>query len=419
MTATATLALGEAPACGVRLCDEQRLAEAGRLPFAPSKLLQRAPSDRVLSKLSNEVPNVSNEVPNEVPNEAMGSERVQRADAGLSRDRGLVLMVALPCLNEAKTVEAVIAGVPAEIPGIRRIEIVVIDDGSSDETGRLAARAGAQVVTHERNRGLGATFREAVDLALAKGADILVNIDGDGQFDAADIPSLVAPIVAGGADMVTASRFMNEQTRPEMPAIKRWGNSQVANIVALLTGVRFKDVSCGFRALSAEALLRLNLVGGFTYTQETFIELVFKQLNIVEIPVKVRGTREFGTSRVASNLPLYAFRALQIMLRAFIAFRPLVFFATLSALFAVPGFGLLLFLCTHYLRTGLFSPHIWSGFVGGSFAFLSMSTLVTGLVADMLVRIRLNQENSLYFLKSTEWRRQREMSDAAAGTGSP
>lgn len=337
----------------------------------------------------------------------MESERVQQADADQSRDRGLVLMVVLPCLNEEKTVESVVAGVPKEIPGIRRIDIVVIDDGSRDETGKLAAQAGAEVVTHERNRGLGVTFREAVDLALAKGADILVNIDGDGQFDPADIPSLVAPIVEGGVDMVTASRFMTGQTAPEMPAIKRWGNAQVANIVALLTGVRFNDVSCGFRALSAEALLRLNLVGGFTYTQETFIELLFKQLQIVEIPVAVRGTREFGTSRMASNLPLYAARALQIMLRAFISFRPLVFFSTLAAAFALPGFGLLLFLVAHYFQTGSFSPHIWSGFVGGSFAFLSISTLVTGLVADMLVRIRLNQEASLYFLKSAEWRRRR------------
>ena len=317
-------------------------------------------------------------------------------------------MVALPCLNEAQTVERVIAGVPKDIPGIRRIEVVVIDDGSTDETGSLAAQAGTEVVTHERNWGLGATFRDAVDLALAKGADILVNIDGDGQFDAADIPSLVAPIVEARADMVTASRFMAEQEPPEMPALKRWGNHRVAGIVSLLTGVRFKDVSCGFRAFSAEALLRLNLFGRFTYTQETFIELLFKQMSIVEIPVNVRGTREFGTSRIASNLPLYAFRALHIMVRAFISFRPFVFFAALSAFFAVPGFGLLLFLATHYLQTGGFSPHIWAGFVGGSLSFLSVSTIVTGLVGDMLARIRLNQENSLYFLKSAEWRQRRK-----------
>ena len=325
-------------------------------------------------------------------------------------------MVVLPCLNEAQTIERVIAGVPQDIPGIRRCEIVVFDDGSTDDTARLAALAGARVVRHESNRGLGATFREAVDLALERGIDILVNIDGDGQFDPADIPLLVAPIVGhgahsgahSGADMVTASRFMPGQTPPEMPAIKRWGNHRVAGIVARLTGSHYRDVSCGFRAFSSEALLRLNLFGKFTYTQETFIELIFKQMKIVEVPVRVRGTREFGTSRIASNLPLYALRALHIMLRTFISFRPLLFFTTLSALFAAPGFGLLLFLGGHYLQSGKFSPHIWAGFVGGSLAFLSASTIVTGLVADMLVRIRLTQENSLYFLKRAEWSRRRQ-----------
>jgi glycosyltransferase involved in cell wall biosynthesis len=323
-------------------------------------------------------------------------------------------MIVLPCLNEAQTVGGVIAGVPAEIPGISRIEIVVIDDGSTDDTAGLAARAGAQVVVHESNRGLGATFREAVDLALARGVDILVNIDGDGQFDAADIPTLVAPIVEDGADMVTASRFMAGQTPPEMPAIKRWGNHRVADIVSLLTGSRYRDVSCGFRAFSSEALLRLNLFGTFTYTQETFIDLIFKQMKIVEVSVPVRGTREFGSSRIAANLPSYALRALHIMLQAFISFRPLVFFTALSALFAAPGFGLLLFLAVHYLLNGKFSPHIWAGFVGGSLSFLAASTIVTGLVADMLVRIRLTQEKSLYFSKSADWRRRRQGEGAQA-----
>jgi glycosyltransferase involved in cell wall biosynthesis len=328
-------------------------------------------------------------------------------------------MVALPCLNEEQTVERVIAGVPSNIPGIRRVEIVVIDDGSTDETGRLAARAGAYVVTHARNHGLGASFREAVDLALSRGVDILVNIDGDGQFDAANIPTLIAPIVESGADMVTASRFMAGQKPPEMPAVKRWGNRRVSNIVELLTGARYMDVSCGFRAFSAEALQRLNLFGNFTYTQETFIELIFKRMNIVEVPVDIRGTREFGSSRIASNLPLYALRSLQIMLRAFISFRPLAFFATLAALFATPGLGLLFFLGTHYLQTGKFSPHIWAGFVGGSFTFLALSTIVTGLVADMLMRIRLNQESSLYLQKSAAWRQRRDLERQASPPSAP
>jgi len=321
---------------------------------------------------------------------------------------GLSLMIAIPCLDEAQTVARVIAGVPQTIEGIGRIEIVVFDDGSSDDTAKVAEQAGAEVVVHERNLGLGFTFREAVSLALSRGTDVLVNIDGDGQFDSADIPTLVLPVVEGQASMATASRFLLRELIPEMPAIKRWGNRRVAGIVALLTGVRFEDVSCGFRAFSSEALLKLNLFGSFTYTQETFLELVFKGMNVVEIPVSVRGTREFGVSRVASNLPRYAFRSLQIMLRAFISYRPFVFFLGVSSLFAVPGLLLLVFLAAHYLRVGTFFPHIWAGFVGGSLSFMALSTVVLGLLGDMLVRIRMGQEDALYFLKSAEWQKRRE-----------
>ena len=145
--------------------------------------------------------------------------------------------------------------------------------------------------------------------------------------------------------------------------------------------------------------MRMNLFGSFTYTQESFLDLVFKNLSILEIPVKVRGTREFGTSRIASSLPRYALRSLQIMLRAFISYRPFSFFLTIGSLFLATGFGFLAFLGLHYIQTGAFTPHIWSGFVGGSFTFLGISTLITGFIGDMLVRIRMNQENMLYHLK--------------------
>jgi hypothetical protein len=143
----------------------------------------------------------------------------------------------------------------------------------------------------------------------------------------------------------------------------------------------------------------MNLFGTFTYTQEAFLDLLFKGLVIREVPVQVRGTREFGTSRVASSIPRYALRSLQIMLGAFISYRPLSFFASMASFFLLIGLGCLLFLGTHYLRTGAFTPHIWSGFVGGSFAFLGVITLVIGFVGHMLMRVRMNQEDILYFLK--------------------
>jgi hypothetical protein len=174
--------------------------------------------------------------------------------------------------------------------------------------------------------------------------------------------------------------------------------------VHLLTGKRYRDVSCGFRAFSRETLLRMNLFGTFTYTQECFLDLIFKDLVILEVPVEVRGVREFGKSRIASSIPRYAARSLKIMLRAFISYRPFRFFLAIASVFLVLGFALLGFLGIHYLRTGAFTPHIWAGFAGGSFCFLGFSTLITGIVGDMLVRIRMNQEMMLYHLRRQDSR---------------
>lgn len=315
----------------------------------------------------------------------------------------LTLLVVIPCLNEESTVGRVVRGVPRQIPGVSRVDILVIDDGSTDATAERAREAGAEVLSHARNIGLGKTFREAVGFALSRGTDILVNIDGDGQFEPGQIPVLVRSMIDRRAQMVTASRFLDPTMIPTMSRVKKWGNNRVAKIVALLTGKRFRDVSCGFRAFSKDALLSLNLFGDFTYTQECFLDLVFKDMTIVEVPVRVRGTREFGESRIASSIPRYAVRSLQIMVRAFISYRPLRFFSAIAALFLSVGAALLGFLGIHYLRTQAFSPHIWAGFVGGSFGFLGILTLVIGFIGDMLMRIRSNQEDILYFLKRARW----------------
>lgn len=318
---------------------------------------------------------------------------------------GRKLVVLIPCLDEEATVGRVVAGVPERVEGFDRVEVVVLDDGSSDATAERARAAGARVVRQPRNLGLGRTFRNGVRQALARGADVAVTIDGDGQFDPGDIPRLVAPLVAGEADMVTASRFAEPELVPEMPRIKRWGNRWVAGIVTLLTGQRFHDVSCGFRALSRRTLLQLNLFGTFTYTQETFLDLAFKGLHIVEVPLPVRGVREHGESRMASSVWHYGRRSLAIMLRAFVSYRPFVFFSSVAAVFLALAFGLLGFLLVHYLQSGAFSPHIWAGFVGGSFGFLGILALLMGVLGDMLVRLRGNQDKMLYHLRRQRYLR--------------
>ena len=185
---------------------------------------------------------------------------------------------------------------------------------------------------------------------MRRGADIIVNIDGDGQFDPADIAKLVHPILEGEADFVTCSRFSDPAIRPIMPVVKYWGNRVVTHIINWVCGgTNFTDVSCGFRAFNREAAYRLTLFGRFTYTQETFIDLFSKGLRMAEVPLKVRGVREHGKSRVASSIFKYATNSLPIIFRAMRDIQPLKFFGGIAALLFVPGFLIGAFVTAWYL----------------------------------------------------------------------
>ncbi len=314
------------------------------------------------------------------------------------------LIVLLPALNEEQTVATVIASIPKNIPGITSQEVIVVDDGSSDQTAAHATAAGAIVVSHGWNRGLGVAFQTGVDAALKRGADIVVTIDADGQFDPADIPALVKPVVGGRADVVTASRFLDPTMRPEMSWIKRWGNRRVAGLVSFLSGRKLADAACGFRAYSREALLNLNLFSRFTYTQETLLNLIFKGFRVQEIPVKVRGVREHGTSRVANNLWHYAFMTANTMFRTVLDYRPLRVFGWLGAMLFIAGLVCELFVLIHYIDTGMVTPYKTVGFTGGLLNLVGLGVGMIGLVADMVNRVRMTQERVLYFSKLHRYR---------------
>ena len=309
--------------------------------------------------------------------------------------QGLHLLVAMPALNEAATIVRVIEAIPQDIEGVSRVDVLVVNDGSTDRTAELAQEAGASVLTHEESRGVGAAFHSALRYAIDKGVDLLVTIDSDGQFNPADIPKIALPVIHGKADFATASRFKDPALVPEMPEIKKWGNRQMSRLVSRLTGLSFDDVSCGMRCYGRRALINLNPLGTFTYTQEVFLNLAFKKMRIVEVPVKVRGVREVGKSRVASNLWNYAINTSKIIFRAYRDFHPLRFFGGLSLLLAVPGVGLAVFLAIHYLRTGEFSPHKWAGFTAGTLFGLSLMLLMMGILGDMMHRHRVYLEELL------------------------
>ena len=297
------------------------------------------------------------------------------------------LIIQIPALNEADSIGAVLDSLPKTMHGIDDIACVVVDDGSTDDTGALAEQHGAVVLRHDSPRGVGEAFRTGLARSLQLGADIVATIDADGQFDPADIAKLVEPIIKDQADFVSASRFKDPALTPDMPYAKHWGNRVIARWLSRMTGREFFDVSCGMRAYSRPAALRLNPQGGFTYTHEVFLCLAFSGLRIKEIPVSVKG-RKHGDSRVANNLLRYAWRAASIILATYRDYRPLAFFGTMAGVFGLPGLVSLAFLYSHWLLTGAFTPYKYIGFAGGLLCGAALLIYLIGLVAAMLVRLR-------------------------------
>lgn len=314
----------------------------------------------------------------------------------------LRLIAQIPALNEEKSIERVVSTIPREIPGVDEVIVLVVDDGSWDRTADLARAAGAVVVSHAQNRGVGAAFRTGLAKATDLGADIVVTLDADGQFNPADIPKLIDPILKGEADFVTASRFMDPALVPEMPATKRWGNDFMARWVSSLTHKRFRDVSCGFRAYSKNAYLRLNLLGNFTYTHEVFLTLAFADVPIQEVPIRVRGVREHGKSRVANNLFHYGWRTAFIILKTYRDYRPLRFFSKIALGLVALGILFFAFLLSVKIRTGVFTPHKWAGFAGAAFLGAGGVVFLVGVVAEMLDRIRASADESLFRIRRLE-----------------
>ena len=319
----------------------------------------------------------------------------------------LSLLVVIPALNEERTVGQMIRQVPRDIPGIGVVEVLVVDDGSKDRTAEEAERAGARVIRHPSTRGVGGSFHSAVAYGLDHGADLIVSIDADGQFDPADIPRLIVPVVAGEADFATASRFKDPALTPHMPTVRLWGNRLMSAFMSHLTGQKFYDVSCGMRCYGRRAALQLYLLARFTYTQEVFLNLAYRQVPIVEVPIRVRGVREFGRSRVAGSLWRYAFRTATIIVRSYRDYRPLHFFGLLALGLLAAATGLAAFFLLHYVRTGQFHPHTWAGVGAGACFGLAVLMLHLGVIGDMLNRHRIYLEELLYRLRDAGLARER------------
>jgi len=338
-------------------------------------------------------------------------------DAPDRRRQGLRLLVVIPALNEARTIGRVISRIPRDIPGISETRVVVIDDGSTDGTGRVAEEHGARVLRNQKTQGLGRVLRRAFDLVVEEGADVLVHVDGDGQFNSRDMRLLVEPILEGRAQFVTGIRFGPGAAPQRMGLARYLGNVGMARLISVLTGRRFYDSACGFRAYAAEVALRLNPMGSHTCSQETLLEIAFRGFSIEQRAVRVRGTRRYGRSRVAHSLLRYGYQAALIIARTYRDYRPLRFFGVVGSALAGAGIVLGGFFLRHYYLTGRFTPHLWAGFSGAFFFGTGCLLVLTGILADMLDRIRLNEEEILYQQRLQRWRERR--GEAGALSESP
>lgn len=306
------------------------------------------------------------------------------------------LVVTIPAYNEEKSIFAVIEGISSEMEGVDAVETIVIDDGSSDGTINEALRAGAhEVVSHKINKGLGTTFRDGLEAALRRGADIVVNIDADGQYNAAEIPMLIKPIVERKADIVLGWRDISNLDH--MPAGKKIGNRLATLVTRQLSGFPIKDAQTGFRAFSREAAARLTLFGKYTYVQETIIQAHQKGLMIAQVPVEFRGRT--GKSRLIPNIGAYAIRASGTIFGTYRDYHPLKFFSIIGGVLISLGlvFGIRVLL--HFSQTGTVSPYLPSVLLSSLLVVLGLGSIVLGVFLHMVNGQRKLIEEILYRLK--------------------
>ena len=317
------------------------------------------------------------------------------------------LLVFIPCYNEEPHLREVLDRIPTCIKGVKTVDLLVIDDGSTDATAEVASSTdGVSVLRNRVNMGISLTFQRGIEYALRSGYDIAVNIDGDGQFSPEEIPKLIQPILDGEADFVAGTRFANGdgtiRKKPEhMSVFKYYGNRLGAWILSRLYQHRFTDVTCGFRAYNRNAMLSLNINNSLTYTQESFQILARERMAIVQCPITVLYDSD-RKSRVVKSISGFILGSAVGIIRTFRDHEPTRFFTFLGSLFFLPGVALDGFLLIHFLSTGRFSPYIFIGFVGAYLKGLGILIWVVGFSADMQRESRLNQEKILKMLKASQ-----------------
>ena len=289
------------------------------------------------------------------------------------------LIIQIPCFNEAATLAIALGDLPKSVPGIDQVEVLIIDDGSSDDTVRVARECGVQhVVGFRSNQGLARAFMLGIQSCIERGADIIVNTDADNQYCAADIPKLIQPILDGRADFVIGARPISEIAHFSLAKklLQRFGSW----VVRRVSGTDVADAPSGFRAISREAALSLNVFSGYTYTLETVIQAGQHGMKVVSVPIGVNG--ELRPSRLVRSIPNYIKRSILTMFRIFVVYQPLKFFMTVALLPFGTGLALgLRFLYFWYFGEG--TGHVQSLILAAVLLILGANTFLLAIIADL------------------------------------
>lgn len=307
--------------------------------------------------------------------------------------RAMKLIVQIPCLNEEGTLPATLADIPRSLPGIDRVEVVVVDDGSTDGTAEAARRGGADhVVRFAGNRGLGHAFAAGVDFCLGHGADVIVNTDGDNQYCGADIAKLIAPILARQADIVIGDREPDKV--PHFSRTKKFLQRLGSRVVSRLARTDVPDVASGFRAYSREAAMRLICATDFDHTVDHVIQAGRKRLRIVSVPIRTND--KLRESRLFSHIGVFVTRSIAIMVRAYSSYRAFkIFFLVGSSLFAI-GFLIGVRFLYFFFILGNGDDHIQSLILAAVLLLAGFQVILTGVVADLINSSRAIAEDIAY-----------------------
>ncbi|MBW8297006.1 glycosyltransferase family 2 protein [Sphingopyxis sp.] len=301
------------------------------------------------------------------------------------------LVIQIPCLNEADDLPATLAALPRKIDGIASIEVLVIDDGSTDNTAQVALMWGVHhVVRHRTNRGLAAAFRSGIDAALAAGADIIVNTDADGQYVGEDIAKIVAPILDGRADIVVGDRGVGDNAH--FGPLKRRLQELGSAMVQRLASVNIPDAVSGFRAISREAAQRINITTEFSYTTDMLIQAGRKRLAITSVPIRTNAATR--PSRLFKSIPRFIVNTGVTMARAYTTHNPLRVFVGIGLVLVFSGaLPILRFLLLYAQGNG--DGHVQSLVIGGALLVLGAMVAILGVLADLIAANRKLIEVSL------------------------